>query len=251
MSRVFVGASSEYLEIGAAALTAFPCTVAARFRNSATTQSIPFFLGDKDATAGRLFVDTHNSTFRAYTDSSTGNCARAASSDTYSANVWYSGVAVFNSALSLSAHLDGGNSDAAVTSGTGGSIANADRMAIGALRDSTPTYGSATLTVAEIALWNVALTAGERSALADRVCPLLVRPGNLVAYWPLGGVYDADDGDHDVVGGHTMAPYNTPSTADHPGGLVYPSAGIVAPTLAISPVRPWYYYRRNRMGRAM
>lgn len=43
--------------------------------------------------------------------------------------------------------------------------------------------------MAEAAIWNVALNAREVAALAVGVCPLRVRPGSLVGYWPLWGTH--------------------------------------------------------------
>ncbi len=41
--------------------------------------------------------------------------------------------------------------------------------------------------IAEVAVWNVALSSGEISALAHGAPPSKIRPGNLVGYWPLHG----------------------------------------------------------------
>ena len=41
--------------------------------------------------------------------------------------------------------------------------------------------------IAEVAIWSVALTAGEHTALAAGVSPLLIRPASLLGYWPIWG----------------------------------------------------------------
>lgn len=42
--------------------------------------------------------------------------------------------------------------------------------------------------IAEVAIWDAALSAAELAALAKGVSPLLIRPANLKGYWPLWGV---------------------------------------------------------------
>ena len=46
--------------------------------------------------------------------------------------------------------------------------------------------------IAEVALWDVALSAAEVAALASGVTPLHMRPGNLVAYWPVWGLHSPE-----------------------------------------------------------
>lgn len=83
--------------------------------------------------------------------------------------------------------------------------------------------------LAEFAVWNAILTLADFASLAAGCCPVMVRPGDLTNYLPLGGIYDADDGDHDIVGGNHATEQGTIGTTDHPGGLIYPSQAIVVP----------------------
>ena len=80
--------------------------------------------------------------------------------------------------------------------------------------------------VAEYAIWNVELTAGEHASLGVGVSPLLVRPGALVNYWTLlSGVLV------DIVGGLTLTEVNTPTKAIHPP-IFNPAAPLIAPFTA-------------------
>lgn len=66
--------------------------------------------------------------------------------------------------------------------------------------------------LAEVAIWDVALTAGEAATLGKGFCPLLVRPQSLVLYAPLVGAYSPET---DLVGGGTGATTGTTKVA-HP-----------------------------------
>jgi hypothetical protein len=74
--------------------------------------------------------------------------------------------------------------------------------------------------LAEVGLWNVALTDGEVAALAKAMSPRMIRPQSLVLYLPL--IRDVFDykGRVFVTTGTTVAP--------HPR-VYYPSAAFVIP----------------------
>jgi hypothetical protein len=78
----------------------------------------------------------------------------------------------------------------------------------------------------------VALSASDVAILAAGVCPLLVRPEALLAYWPLWGIYSPET---DLVGGFGMTVTGT-SVIDQPATiqpvgrakLVLPGAAVAA-----------------------
>ena len=73
--------------------------------------------------------------------------------------------------------------------------------------------------LAEAFVYNVVLSDFEVWLLAKlRFSPLLVRPQNLVFYAPL-----VNNEDYDIVGGIKMLAVNSPTTAAHPPGIIYPS----------------------------
>lgn len=92
----------------------------------------------------------------------------------------------------------------------------------GTKRIAAGTDGSLAFTgsLAEMAVWNVALDAGEIAALAKGFSPLFIRPQSLVAYWPLRG-YAAPEPDlwsNNLAGTLT----GSPSAVDHPR-VLYPA----------------------------
>jgi hypothetical protein len=98
--------------------------------------------------------------------------------------------------------------------------------------------------IAEAAIWNVALTDAKVAILAAGFSPLFVDPQSLVAYWPL--VRDTDD---DVVGGYDMTAYNTPTVASHPPKIFYPvsphSVYFAAAAADAMPMAMDHYHRRR------
>jgi concanavalin A-like lectin/glucanase superfamily protein len=70
-------------------------------------------------------------------------------------------------------------------------------------------------TVAEAALWNVVLTAGEIAAIQKGFSPALIRPQSLVDYWPLTR-------DLSVVKGGAISAVNSPVVENHPR-VYYPT----------------------------
>ena len=67
--------------------------------------------------------------------------------------------------------------------------------------------------IAEAAVWNTDLTADEIASLgADRVSPLLIRPDNLIAYWPIIGRTSPEI---NLMGSGNLTLGGSPATADH------------------------------------
>lgn len=186
MARTFSSGGFNYLSSGAGALlTAAPMTMAAWVK-PATHNATNDILSISDATVNlHAFVLRQSSTgsIQAVTDAS-GTLSNSASAGTVSNGTWAHAAAVFASASSRTAYLNG-------------TAATADTTAL------TPTAGSLGLTligaifggpqnfyngdIAEVALWNVALTAADVAVLALGVSPLLVRPDALVSYSVLDG----------------------------------------------------------------
>lgn len=96
-----------------------------------------------------------------------------------SASEWHHACGVWTSASSRAAFIDGGNKGTNATSTTPSGIVS---TAIG--QASFNAGGS----IADVAIWNVALSDAEVLALARGMSPMLVRPSALVAYWPLSNI---------------------------------------------------------------
>jgi hypothetical protein len=123
-------------------------------------------------------------------------------------SAWYHACCVFASTTSRSVYFDGGSK----ATGTDNvpEPAGIDTTTIGAIQTST-VGGYFDGSIAEAAVWSAALTDAEVATLAEGYSPLLVRPGSLVAYWPL--IRDTDD---DIVGGYSLTANGGPTIAVHP-----------------------------------
>lgn len=114
-----------------------------------------------------------------------GGVQSATGATTITTGVWHhlAGTMSGTGASALRVYLDG-NQD-----GTGSAAAampdTAADFNIGGFSGNVQMFDGR---VAETCLWNVALTAAEILALAKGVSPLLVRPKNIVGYWPFYGV---------------------------------------------------------------
>lgn len=103
-----------------------------------------------------------------------------------------------------------------------------DRTTVGALVINGNHTSTALGDVAEVAIWDVALTAAEAAMLAAHICPLLVRPSALRFYSPLWGS-PAGGPEIDLVGGRALVyggepgmgvPYAVPHPqVFRPGGM--------------------------------
>ncbi len=223
MARYFDDTTSEYLEIDSSPVSAVPITIAAwAYSDNLSTveDQIIAYVGDKDA-ADEMFLLRLDSTgindlwarHRNFGGTST------ATAGTFIVNTWHHCVAVFASNTSRTAYFDG-------TAGTENtdtrSAVSSDRVAIGRAGDTSPgDYFSGR--IAEVGIWNAALTAAEITALSKGYSPQLIRPQSLVFYAQL-----IRDEDYDKVGGLSLTPFNTPTIAPHPP-MIYP-APVYVPT---------------------
>ena len=245
MARHFNGADNEYLKNANAPVTAYPLTMACWFNSYSATADQYFIcvvdydtdpIGDFQALVARgggTGDPVWASSYR------TGqSAASAVTSSGYSINTWHHACGVFAAADDRAVFIDGGSKG---TNATSVVMEHISACSIGTVwRNDNPSvwmYGA----IAEAAMWNAALTDEEVAILAKGYSPLLVRPQNLVAYWPL--IRDTDD---DIVGGFSMTPVNSPTVAAHPR-VFYPGmphVGYAAAAIAALriPRHPAAYY---------
>jgi hypothetical protein len=93
--------------------------------------------------------------------------------------------------------------------------ASLNRTTLGALDNSLGVNSYYAGGMAEVAFWTAALSDTDIAVLATGVCPLLVRPEALLAYWPLWGIYSPET---DLVGGFNMTVTGT-SVIDQPATI--------------------------------
>jgi hypothetical protein len=179
----------NYLSNGAAAITAAPCTLAAWFNPvNVTEDHILISCSQIGAASNWFFLAANGSTAGdpvAASTNSSGSEALALSSTSFVANSWQHGCAVFTSATSRTAYLNGGGAGNDTTNLTPSGI---NRTYVGRLTGPDGSlYGSMNGAVAEAAIWSAALTAAEVLQLSKGLSPLLIRPASLVCYWPIYG----------------------------------------------------------------
>ena len=161
---------------------------------------------------------------------SSGTFAVASSTAGFSAGSWQHGCAVFAATNSRAAYYNGANKGTNTTSNTPSGIS---RTILGKF-NSNSTNASTDFVLAEVGMWNVALTDDEALTLSQGFSPLLVRPQSLVAYWPLYGRAGASGGEESWVGAFPLTHANSPAVVDHPPRIIYPSRPrIIIPAAAV------------------
>jgi len=235
MARGFQISSRRYISRGSAVVTGLPCTLACWFKsgNDSAGQAV---IGIGNSSDNNTYIQLHLSghlagqnPIRAYIKGG-GDVAYATTTANYALNTWQHACGVYINNSLRYAYLNGGNKG--TDTGSNGTPTGLNTTTIGAVKGATVTNfldGD----VAEAAIWNVALTDEEVAALAKGFSPLLIRPANLKAYWPLirrGASID----NIDLVGGYHLTDYNSPTTAPH-CRIVRAAAPLVVPIEGAGP----------------
>jgi hypothetical protein len=181
------GTGNNFLTLGSAVVSAAPLTMACWFNVANTTAnhnlmnitgaSSDFGIAASGATAGDPVM--------AFLTAA-GSGSNAVTTSGYTANAWHHACGVFASTTSRTAYLNGGNSATNTTSRTPASLTRTNLKLYST--NGTTGFEAANGSIAEAAIWSIDLSAAEVAALARGVSPLRIRPGSLVAYWPLFGV---------------------------------------------------------------
>jgi hypothetical protein len=202
--------TTQYLNCTSAPATVAPLTIAcwARRSNVAGNPAMFVQLSNLEGLSGGfgLIHNTATNTIRANLQVAGGVGQVAITTSGMSNNTWHHCCSVFASSTSRTAYIDAGNSG----TNTASVVPNAvDNILIGvAWFGSYSTYADAL--IAEVGIWNVALTAAEIASLAGGMTCDKVRPQSLVFYAPL--VRNLQD----VKGGLTITNNNTATVAAHP-----------------------------------
>jgi len=236
MAREFNGAN-QYCEVNSTPITSEPLTLACWAKcHRNNNWDVAFALCEE---AGQ---HSHFLQFRglvagdpvaavSYDDA---NWRIAESTIGFTPNQWHHVCGVFTNANSRTIYLDGGNS---ATDNNACNVTDIDSISAGTFLWNGGFNNPFDGAVAECAIWNVALTASEAIMLAAGFCPLMIRPGSLLCYYPFGGIYGQND--NDSCGSYDMTPINAPTWTDHPTKLIYRNSGIVVPTVAAVLERSW------------
>lgn len=232
MARLFDDAASEHLLLGSSPLAGLPCTFACRiFTDDVTVRQNTISLvgaAMQPLLLLRIRGDSGGDPIDFTYRGDAGGAITATTANGVSVNTWHTIVATIDSSANQEVWLDADAGNKGTGSGASSAGVTWTSTMIG--RDARDT-GSDDMSgrIAEAAIWNTVLSDADIAGLHANVSPLFFKPANLVAYWPLGGIYnDGNSGnvanaDYDIVGGNNMNPVNTPSTAPHPPGLIYPT----------------------------
>ena len=228
MSRLFNG-SDEYLQTSSAVVSAVPLTIAGwvYFTGSVFVSGTVLCVADTSAT-DHLFslrVTGNGSVINVRGLTRGGGYAEAISAGAVTANAWQHVAFISSATNAREALVMGGGSGTNATSAT---PLNLDASSIGRQCDNSPgDYFPGRL--AEIGVWNVALTTAEVGILAAGYSPLFVRPQSLIAYYPL-----IRDEDQDRVGGYDMTAFNAPAIAVQ-APVRYPAHQMIGMPASIAP----------------
>ena len=206
MARLFDDASSEYLYNNTGVLTVAPITISCWFRFDVDIERSLFTLcnGGNDTDYFQLAADADQKVYVVATD--VGGYEFTYTINTFSVGDWSHALGVFAASNDRRVYLNGTGKGTGTNSITPSGI---NRIGVGFLYRQTPTsYMSGD--IAEVALWNIALTDAEAVSLAKGFSPLLIRPSNLVGCWPL------IRGLNDKIANNTLTATGT-TVANHPG----------------------------------
>lgn len=190
--------TNQYLSIGSAVRTTVPLTMACWFNSDSTTatQSLISIDGDGDGGTGETrFAMVAGGALTGdpvaiSAKNSSGTDGLAQTSTGYSANTWTHAAGVFTSTTSRTAYINGGSAVTNTTSVTPDQLA---ATLIGASSTESGVSFYANARIAEVGIWNVALSAAEITSLARGMKCYRIRPASLILYVPLvRNIYDYD-----------------------------------------------------------
>jgi hypothetical protein len=209
MAYAFASASSQYLEASSSPVSTYPLTIAAWvYPLDTTTTGVVASVNTNGGFARQqLVVQAAGTVIQIGSLDSANQGENASASGTYSANVWHHAAGVVSGSSSRVAYMNG-------NAGTTGTIpvvtTGMNRVMVGARRIAGGTGAYLNGRVADVGIWDVALTADEIASLAKGVPCRLIRPQSLVFYAPL--IRDLQD----TRGGLSITNNNTATVADHP-----------------------------------
>lgn len=198
--------TNQWLDTATAPATAAPLTIGCWFRCSQNTANQVlvileqagtnnfFNLGVRGAVAGDPIAIVAGSIAGSVATNSTAG---------YTTNTWHHACAVVTSDTLREIYIDAGNKGTGTASSTPSQI---NKISIGRFSFGQNYQGQ----IAEVGVWNAALTADEVASLAKGMTCDKIRPQSLVFYAPL--VRDLQD----VKGGLTITNNNTATVATHP-----------------------------------
>ena len=210
MAYNFTAESSQYLTTASAPAIVYPITIACWFKSNLAASTCPISINANTSRSRINIFILNTGAVNAGLSNAGGTAASTTTTTTAAANTWNHAAGVYTSATSRTAYLNGGGS---TTNTTNIAISDFAQIGIGA-RYSLAWGGFYNGEVAEVGVWNAALTAAEIASLAKGMSCDKVRPQSLVFYAPL--VRDLND----QKGGLAITNNNSATVANHP--RIYP-----------------------------
>lgn len=213
MSRAFVRANSDYLNFASAPASGTPLTIACwAQRDLDATALVLAAIGVNDTSGNYHHIEINtDGRCRARTSNNGSNVsAFSGSGSGVALDTWAHFAGVFTSATSRAAFINGGSKGTNSSSSTPTGTFNG--VAIGRTMAGTRNYHSGLL--AEVAIWDIALSDAEVATLATGVKANTVQSGNLVFYAPILG-NDSPEPEL-VTSGSVTVNGTTAEPSDHP-----------------------------------
>lgn len=219
MSVVLDGVD-QYLRRSSISLIGEPLTISAWIKLDNITALHPIFAHD-DGTADSFLLEARGTIasdpIAAMTHHLGGSWEVADTVTGYTAGIWIHVAAVFTSAILHAAYINGGSKGTDTGAESPTWVGATGYFVVGSY-GALSTFAAGK--IAEIAVWDAALSEAQLAQLAGGATPTTIQSGDLQAYWPL-----LDDA-VDVVGSYDLTAYNSPIySSDHPSA----GAGISAP----------------------
>jgi hypothetical protein len=201
--------TNQRLSIASSPVTATPLTLACWFNSDtvAANQRLIHLFGSTGNDYYDLAIrgaDAGDPVSAIVNSNNAGQIEIVSTSTGYSANTWHHACGVFTNSASRTAYIDAGS---AVT----GTVTSVPLIAPNALQIGSFSTNIQYMNgrIAEVGIWNAALTAAEIASLAKGMTCDKVRPQSLVFYAPL--VRDLND----QKGGLTITNNNGATVANH------------------------------------
>lgn len=206
MAYQFTSAGQQYLSAGSCPVSGTPITISVWFYKQSTTNNGRLISLNVSASVDRLTITPTSAQIVQVTSFTSGG-STAANSATYNLNAWNHVAGVYSSPTSRSAYMNGSGP---VTNTSTSFAVSPNLLNIGAGIISGSPAGFGDAIIADVGIWNAALTTGEIIALSKGISCGQVRPQSIVFHAPL--IRDLVD----VRGGLSLTNNNGATVADHP-----------------------------------